>query len=328
MKDNWDNEMDDIILDIQGKKVMYLNNAVAENIVPDPESADAWIINHPEEWHVRRFLRKLIRSKDIRIYLKPVFLKNEFQTVYTSKSYHLEHLSDGFVDKSELFMKTPYIDGINRYIKEHRGRDILKYRTEKEFLLQKWFDYYYSRQKNLEPVLSARSLTGYSYPRIAAEFHTRDDAYFVSRKLIKVAYHNGWVVRNYRDTCHLCIACRSGFLNYREACPRCNGHDLKVRPIIHHFRCAYVGASSHFEQGDRLICPKCSSTLKNLGVDYDRPGDIYICNDHECGYEFQEAPVSVSCVYCEKKQDPTDLVVRKIYQYELTKRGVEKGLES
>lgn len=327
MKDDRDNEMNDIILEIQGKKIMYLNNAVTENVVPDPEKSDAWIINHPEEWYVRRFLRKLIRSNDIRIYLKPVFLESEFKTIYTSKSYHLEYLCDGFVDKSELLLKIPYIDSIHRYIWAHRERDILKYRTEKEFLLQKWFDYHYSRQKKLEPVLSARSLTGYSYPRIAGEFHTREEAYFVFRKLIKVAHRNGWVTRNYRDTCHLCNTCRSGFLNYREACPRCSGHDLIVRPIIHHFRCAYVGPSSHFEHGDKLICPKCSSELKNIGVDYDRPGDIYICNDQQCQHEFQEAPVRVSCVYCEKNQSPSELIVRKIYQYELTKRGIEKGLE-
>ena len=202
----------------------------------------------------------------------------------------------------------------------------LKNFTENNFLLQKTFDYYYTRKKRIKPVLNHISLTGYSYPRIEAYFSTTRDAFIISRLLLQEAYTNGWLSRKYMDTSHLCHKCSSGFLNYREICPKCGEHNLRASHIIHHFRCAYVGKEKDFNFKNKLVCPKCSSELKNLGVDYDRPGKTFTCRNKKCDHEFQDAPVGVNCVDCETEQSPSELIVRKIYEYKITSLGMEKGL--
>lgn len=318
--------MIDTLIEVHRKRVLLLEHAIANGIIPDPSAADVWVVNHDNETLVKAFLRQIIGSNDIRVYLKPIFLQKKLKKFYLNRDYHLKHLCDGYLKDLNIIDKLPVIEQLELYVKKYKDQRNSKNFETNNFLLLKTFDYYYTRKKRIRPVLNHMSLTGYSYPRIEAFFSNERDAFITSRLLLQEAYSNDWLSRKYEDTSHLCSKCTSGFLNYREICPKCGKHDLRASWIIHHFRCAHVGEENDYIFKDKLVCPKCSSTLKNLGVDYDRPGKVYICGSKKCQHEFQDPPVGVNCVDCETEQSPSKLIVQKIYRYKITKLGIEKGL--
>lgn len=318
--------MKDSVIEIHGKKVLLLEHAVEHDVLPDPDASDIWVINHADGDLVRRFLRHIIRSKNVKIYLKPVFLQKEFKDLYSIKDKHLKELCDGYVKGLDIIEKIPLIEHALKFIDKYAHKRNFSDFTDNNFYIQKTFDYYYTRKKRITPVLNRQALTGYSYPRIESYFANTRDAFVTSRMLLQEVYTNGWLSRSYVDTSHICHSCSSGFLNYREVCPKCSGHNLKASTIIHHFRCAYVGVEKDFIYKDKMVCPKCSSELKNLGVDYDKPGKLFNCKNKKCLHEFQDAPVGVHCVDCDTEQAPHDLVVRKIYEYEITPQGIQVGL--
>lgn len=315
----------DEIVQIYDLKILLLNHSIEEGVIPDPDLADVWMVNHPEPSKVKSFLRKTIRSKYLKIYLKPIFLQKEFKKgyEYLHENLYIEELSDGYIENLQILEKIQLVDRVNTYISKYLSiRSQHKY-GENEAILQACFDYYYTRRKQIVPIRSHTSVSGYSYPRLEAHFLTIEDAYKYSRVLLKNAFLDHLLDRHYVDTKHLCHRCGGGFLNYREICPKCKSHNLQMAPLIHHFRCAYIGPKSDFLYRDQLICPKCSSVLHNLGVDYDHPGFTFICKEENCGNQFQHPPILVSCVECNTDQSPDQLVVRKVYKYSFTEKGLQ-----
>lgn len=317
----------DPIIEIQGKRVHLLQNAINTKTIPDPELSDAWIINHNAREEVWKFLFVVCASDDMRVYLKPIFMLKEFEKNYEPIIEFMGAIFDGYIQMEHFIEKTPLINRVNTFITQYSGeRDRLKYRSEKQFTFQKVFDFYYSRNRTIKPRMNAFSLAGYSYPRIEIHFPNYKRAFILARNLMQRAYDKNWLTREYVDTSYLCHHCSSAFLSFRETCPKCGYHDLKVRDIIHHFRCATVASEEDFNYNGHLICPKCKTTLKNKGVDYDTPGKLFYCGNPRCNHKFQNPPISVKCISCGTEQEASELHVQKIYEYELTESGILAGL--
>ena len=124
------------------------------------------------------------------------------------------------------------------------------------------------------------------------------------------------------DRVTICTRCSSHHLNLREVCPACGSTHYSEEPLLHHFRCGYVGRITEFDPGDgtgRRICPKCTAQLKYLGTDYDRLGKTYLCID--CGTSFQDAPVRSVCLSCGTEADADDLASAEVFGYALTSLG-------
>lgn len=306
-----------------GITAQLLDDFVDRNEIPDPEKADIWIINNEKALSVLKFLNSVIRHSDQKVFLKPVFLQKNFKKIYKEyKNYNLKHLCDGYIQDLDIQNKIPQIRFILNFIKKREISSSLPV----DDLLKKTLLYYYSRNKNIEFYESSGSLNGYSYPRIEAYYDTAEDAYVHGRALLNNAYKSDYLRRNYVDTSHICKKCNSGFLNYREECPKCKQHNLQVRVLIHHFRCAYVATEQSFQHGDRLVCPKCSTELKNLGVDYDKPGKVFYCLNDKCKNEFQKPLIGVHCINCKTEQAPSELKLEKIYNYELAQKAINEIL--
>jgi len=62
--------------------------------------------------------------------------------------------------------------------------------------------------------------------------------------------------------------------------------------------------------------------LKNLGVDYDKPGKVFYCLNDKCKNEFQKPLIGVHCIHCKTEQAPSELNLEKIYNYELTQKAI------
>ncbi len=126
----------------------------------------------------------------------------------------------------------------------------------------------------------------------------------------------------YFDRVTVCARCNSHHLNLREVCTACGSTHYTEEPLLHHFRCGYVGRITEFDPGDgsgRRMCPKCTVQLKYLGTDYDRLGKTYLCID--CGTSFQDAPVRSVCLSCESESDADDLPSIEVFGYTLTSLG-------
>lgn len=121
------------------------------------------------------------------------------------------------------------------------------------------------------------------------------------------------------DRIRICPYCQTGHLNYIDACPACGSIDFAKKKMIHCFTCGHVAPEENFKNGMMLICPRCNTTLRHIGSDYDRPVESHGCNS--CGERFIEPEVKAHCLNCRQKSAAEDLEVRQLYNYGLTAKG-------
>ncbi len=136
----------------------------------------------------------------------------------------------------------------------------------------------------------------------------------------KLIDQNCVVFHRHLERVHLCPHCHSPRLLFMECCPKCKRSDIKQESVIHHFRCANVSPESTYEYDGQLRCPKCRQYVRHIGVDYDRPADIYTCNS--CGNTFLNADMRVYCRDCGKTSQPSDLSPHDINIYRFTDEGI------
>jgi GGDEF domain-containing protein len=119
------------------------------------------------------------------------------------------------------------------------------------------------------------------------------------------------------DRVRLCNSCNSAHLNFVDVCPECTHIAIQAKPAVHCFTCGHVDDQDAFMQQGVLRCPKCVTTLRHIGVDYDRPLEKYRCLS--CHARFMEAAVQARCHECGQAHKPDDLLVSPIYEYRIGK---------
>lgn len=142
------------------------------------------------------------------------------------------------------------------------------------------------------------------------------DAY----SLLEDLANNGLLTRSPFDRLHNCDQCGSSRLNVREECHKCSSSNLRDQSIVHHYTCGTQLPQEQFEDGRKLICPKCRQQLKSYGVDYDKPGVLHQCG--ECADICSEPAIGFVCADC-SNHIPGDIVnTRQWYHYTLTTEGI------
>lgn len=116
-----------------------------------------------------------------------------------------------------------------------------------------------------------------------------------------------------------CMHCRSAHLSFIDICPNCFEIDIALQPSLHCFTCGCVDAQDKFLHAGMLKCPKCSTHLRHIGSDYDRPLENYQCQS--CNHAFSEGEIRVRCAVCEKSMKPDELVINEIQHWQLSDRG-------
>lgn len=130
----------------------------------------------------------------------------------------------------------------------------------------------------------------------------------------------GLLSKTFFDRVRFCSQCGSARLNAREECRACRSANLHQERLIHHFRCAYQAPESEFLTGKRLVCPKCSRELRHYGSDYDKPGEVFRCQD--CGDVDSSPAVGFVCFDCGAHADGDAVGWRDIFGYALTDEAV------
>ncbi len=174
----------------------------------------------------------------------------------------------------------------------------------------------YSRKRLLTPFTSRKSKIGYYFPMLS--LWNGDDSLGIL-KALETMQHGGLITSTFKDHVHLCKNCSGNYLNFKEICPSCHDADIQARDMIHHFVCAHVAPEDDFKKGDHLSCPKCDKKLRHIGIDYDKPSAIFLCNS--CTNEFQNPQIQAACFDCEKENSLSELLQKTIGEYSITAKG-------
>ncbi|MDP8299196.1 MAG: response regulator [Candidatus Tantalella remota] len=172
--------------------------------------------------------------------------------------------------------------------------------------------------EELVPKYNMTSFSGYGYPYAAKFFETKDGS---ELNYISFIAEKGCLEKKFFDKVLLCPYCGHHDLNIRETCPSDHSPNISVVEMIHHFRCGYVGTEEEFSEGIRYVCPKCKVDLRQIGIDYDKPGQSYVSN--ETGEKFTEPSVYCQCRNCLKMFAVDDAGRKDIFSYTLTVRAGE-----
>lgn len=169
---------------------------------------------------------------------------------------------------------------------------------------------------SIEPKWVAGLKRGYAYLRsgdAGIDRRLDEDIRYLSR--------GDYIIASFHERVTRCPSCSAHTVNVREVCPSCGSSNLMAQPMLHHFRCGYVGPIETFSQDERgqWICPKCNSKLKNLGTDYEHAGDHYSCRS--CFASFQDPNAEGFCLTCGTKTDGGSLDSEDVLSYRLSPLG-------
>lgn len=282
--------------------------------IPTLAAYDLVVIDYYDEDACLHLLQEIRSSVYEEIYLKPVFI-----LAYESKVSPVhEALADGILRDRSLgshYVAIEHIIKANEKVLEvdsdFKGRKILL----------RLIRLLYTRDASLEPVATVRSHMGYSYPFLDAHIAKKD--YQEVLDIMEAGVSRGFLSTDFVDIAHLCSQCLSGFINYRETCPKCGSRNHESQHTIHHFVCGFVGPESDFFQDQKMVCPKCDRQLRHIGVDYDKPSLISEC---ENGHVFQEADMKTFCFNCQDENELSNLIDYRLHQFALTASGANVAI--
>ena len=280
---------------------------------------DGIIIDAKALPHVMDVIRPIRRHSDRAIYLRPIFVHGATRALPPE----VEALVDGHVHSLSRMEEATAI--VERILEQEEAFEQAHSVSFEDNALTQVLRYLVSRsQQVLEPVASRSAKLGYAYPILDINFEFQHE--HKTQGILDLAEHEQLLVGEFVDAWYVCSTCAEAHIHLREVCPDCKTPNLTEEPLVHHFRCAYVGPMSDFQDsfnvGD-LICPKCHHKLNHVGVDYDKPASIFTCAN---GHTSQAPYLMARCFTCGTETQAEHLTKRIFQRYTLTAKGREKAL--
>jgi GGDEF domain-containing protein len=278
-----------------------------------PRDARLFILDDAEPEAALAILRIIRQSSLPGVYLRPVVLVGDGAHLPA----HLVQAVEGrlTLGSAESFDRQRLYDRIHAIHTRIEGLPDIKIAPDRNIGL-KVLRFLYTRETELFPLSGVHSPQGTSYPAVDPFFAQIDESLFQVLDFLK---GQGLLKGTFDSKAHFCGQCQSAFLNFMEICPQCSSPDLHSDDLIHHFECGFVGNEAEFGEGQNRRCPKCGLGLRQLGVDYDKPSAVSVCNS--CGHTSQDPLVTTLCYRCGAKAPPEDLLQRTIWRYGLTALG-------
>lgn len=168
----------------------------------------------------------------------------------------------------------------------------------------------------MRPIWNPRADRGYVYDS-ALEHQEHEMLWRDLKNLADLDY----LEQDFFNRLTRCPSCGSHHLSVREVCVSCHGPNLHSVPLLHHFRCGYVGPIHAYGKDDHghRICPKCHGTLEHLGTDHDHPGENWSCRS--CESSFQVPDVEALCLSCGTTHAGANLVHEDVFSFRLSSLG-------
>ncbi len=269
----------------------------------------------------RDVIKRIRRHDDLQVYLKPIFLLNTHggEIIEYGRAVLDGEVQGGAIDR---FLKDheAVINGINTHIAQFTSAP-QEHAAHQYGLAVKAIRFIHSRNNPIKPIRFPKSIYAYSYPFIDILITGNHYQQFT---LIDFLENRNLIEGTFVDRVHCCSFCYASFLNFREICVNCQSPNISNEDLIHHFPCGYMGPESDFMRTGKLICPKCRKNLKHIGVDFDRPSQVFTCS--VCTHSFQEPDVDALCVNCGKTIAPEKLLYRTLKEFKLTPLGEASAL--
>ncbi|MEJ2638900.1 MAG: diguanylate cyclase [Desulfosarcinaceae bacterium] len=278
-----------------------------------PRDARLFILDDADPETALATLRVIRQSSLPGVYLRPVALVGD--TAHLPA--HLVQAVDGrlTMGSAEAYDRQRLYDRIHTIHERIESLPDITLTPDRNIGL-KVLRFLYTRQSELTPLSGVHSAQGTSYPAVDPFFAQVDESLFQVLGFLK---SQGLLKGLFASKAYFCGQCQSAFLNFMEICPQCSSPDLHSDDLIHHFECGFVGNEAEFGEGEKRRCPKCRLGLRQLGVDYDKPSTVSVCNS--CGHTSQDPLVTTLCYRCGAKAPPEDLLRRTIWRYDLTALG-------
>jgi hypothetical protein len=274
--------------------------------------ADAILIDCQSTVEYDAILQTLRQSDRPEMYLKPVFVKPfpGMGAVFLADT-------DGKASPGDLASAAEKTRQIQHWMTQLSSEGFFQ-EQDQEFI-HKTLQWLFTRQTDLRPTTNRHSKIHYSFP-FARHFFQESEEHKLLGILSK-GEKQGYLTGLTLDKVHLCGGCGSSHQNLRATCPKCKSVDINQQDLVHHFPCAHIAPISDFrvEGHDGLHCPKCDKGLRHIGNDYDKPAQIYNCNN--CNHNFQQAQYRSLCIDCHSDVELHHLREADICQYTLTAKG-------
>jgi len=137
-----------------------------------------------------------------------------------------------------------------------------------------------------------------------------------TEKFLQQMFDGGVLERKLYDKIVYCPSCNSANLSIHYTCPHCKSFDVKKSALIEHIKCGYIDTEDHFQEEDKLVCPRCKKELTSPGVDYHKAGVWCTCN--QCGKSFDIPVPAHFCRECHENFTFDEAIYKDIYSYTLT----------
>jgi len=183
------------------------------------------------------------------------------------------------------------------------------------------------RIAEINPEIDITSKLGFRYPLADSILETPSDE---GIRIIEELEESGVLKKSFYDKLPKCPSCGSFETRPGSYCPKCGSAHLTKGSVIEHYACGYIGFEREFqtesasEKGiaPSLTCPKCHKELKQLGVDYSRPGFFYKCNS--CGEMTNEPDIKWRCSDCGSTYTHREIDEIDTYSYRLNEANRRK----
>jgi hypothetical protein len=168
------------------------------------------------------------------------------------------------------------------------------------------------RLTKIIPEYDITTKQGYRYPEVDTILETQSEE---TVKILNDLYEEGILKREFYDKIFQCQKCGSFQVKLNPVCPNCNSFNLSKDRTIEHLECGHVDFEENFKTEKGYVCPKCGKELKQIGVDYSRPGILYKCRD--CNEIFGEPLDRWRCMKCLSTFPRMEIKEKDIYTYTL-----------
>lgn len=316
------NKACNIYTNVKGYKVLRVKGIVHIDSVAEIKGEDFDVIyiedTNQSHYELSYQLQQISTFKSYKCFLKPLFL---VPSLKNRVMYH-NTIIDGYAATPDEKDMNERVDEIYARLANIETFEISEVRSSSYIYFLKLCKYAISRgmftfTNTVEEAYAQGHSALYVAKRNNIVHNLNEDFIKFNHTLLELGYAT---VKSFEERIHLCPKCFGSHLFYMETCPQCGSSNLKDEPVLHHFRCANISPESSYAYGGELRCPKCHRFLRHIGVDYDRPSNVYNCR--QCNHAFMHTRMKVYCSTCNSKFSPAELLANDIYTYEYTPDGV------
>jgi hypothetical protein len=100
---------------------------------------------------------------------------------------------------------------------------------------------------SINPKANIVSAVGFNYPELAKVL---GDLSYLDAVVLAKLEERECLIGDFEERVLLCPYCSVYNMCFRDTCAQCSYSGLKVEAMIHHFRCAYMGAEREFKHGN------------------------------------------------------------------------------